>query len=537
MKIKKILFSILVSGIAVVIVTCLNANNVRALSGTNSIVVTIDFDYGGFKPVNIHLLGHRPGQDNFEVIETCQVTKPILTFNGLEQYGEGVAYDYEVMQDQVPGYQTTYEQVGNQIKIINKLVMNGQLEFPDAKIDLYNGAVLAKGNYPDFEIETLLTIPGGETVEVVNYVNSNGEVIINAGMAYHVTKPGSYLLTLNQNKQDYQNFSFDESRYTVAYQVEYDGSGDLEVHQGTISKDGESVSDIRYLNIYNSNITRVEIYPTLSISGLNPMAEKFKIAIFDILPFGELLNSEIEIDYPATDNCSFGIDMYPDTEYAVNIRQEPNDSAYYTYDQSEYTVKMVTDSYGIPTITITKNGDIENNIEFENIYQAVPVTSQIQIKKEIVGGDNNPIISFTFQLSQIDTNQPKTIKNKYLTINAEGSTVGTGVFDLTFSQPGNYNFQINEVAGDNPDYSYDETVYQVEAIVSDCKGVLVAKCQCYKNDIMTDWITFRNIHIIKNNSAIVDTSDSISYIYEDILLGLGTLTLLFYVYKKIKAVT
>ncbi len=537
MKIKKILFTVIVSGLAVVIVTCLHSNNVRALSGPNSIVVTIDFDYGGFQPVNIHLLRHRPGQDNFEVIETCRPTKPILTFTGLEQYGEGVAYDYEVVQDQVPGYQTTYEQVDNQIKIINKLVMTGQLEFPDAKIDLYNGVVLAKGNYPDFEIETLLTIPGGETVEVVNYVNSNGEVIINAGMAYHVTKPGSYLLTLNQKKQDYQNFSFDESRYTVAYQVEYDGSGDLEVHQGAISKDGESVSAISYLNVYNSNITRVEIYPTLSISGLNPMAEKFKIGIFDILPFGELLNSEIEIDYPTTDNCSFGIDMYPDTEYALNIRQEPNNSDYYTYDQSEFTVKMVTDSYGIPTKTIIKDGVIQKNIEFENIYQPVPVTSQIQIKKEIEGGDTHTDDSFTFQLSQIDTDRLKTIKNKYLTINTNGSTVGIGAFDLTFSQPGIYNFRINEVAGDNPGYSYDETVYQVEAIVSDCKGVLTVKFQCYKSNIMTDWITFKNIHIINNNSAIVDTSDSISYIYEDILLGFGSLTLLFYVYKKIKAVT
>ena len=113
-----------------------------------------------------------------------------------------------------------------------------------------------------------------------------------------------------------------------------------------------------------------------------------------------------------------------------------------------------------------------------------------KVKKEITG---DPVPAdqkenFKFKLSAVSGNPAGGAAYNGAEI-ADGSTdvaeitvqgAGTGSFEpITFTEPGTYSFEITEMKGENPSYSYDEAVWTLAVTVADQNGELTVTGHTY----------------------------------------------------------
>lgn len=337
---------------------------------------------------------------------------------------------------------------------------------------------------------TTLSHPDGGETDLVNIMADNGTITINGNLPYPITQPGLYVLTITQVDLGYQNFTFDDTVYTIEYDVVANGFL-LEVQSTTIYRDGVAQSAIVFQNSYVSLPVNVFIPVAITTSPVQGMAEDFRIGMYDILPFGEFLNTTRTISYPAMQSANFEVMMFPSTTYQVAFRQIANSNPCYTYDNSTFLVDLETDRYGLVTMTITDDQGIRNAVAFINEYQPERTGITIDFTKQIINFPANSDPTFEFDLDPVDDYPYATIKNSQFTITCLDETT-TGEFELEFTQAGTYYYTLTELPGSENNYSYDQSSYLVEVQVIDNDGVLDASAIFYKNSMQTDQIIFTN---------------------------------------------
>jgi pilin isopeptide linkage protein len=155
-------------------------------------------------------------------------------------------------------------------------------------------------------------------------------------------------------------------------------------------------------------------------------------------------------------------------------------NSHYTYDPTVYTITDIVnlDDSGdlvlTRTIKIASGEAVEGTLNFTNQFTAKPVTTATIDIQKIVKGEPKTDETFTFELTS-DQNtfpMPSGIEGKQdVTITGPGTaTFGS----WTYSTPGVYTYHAREVSGDNTEYAYDATVYEItDTVILNDAGDLV----------------------------------------------------------------
>lgn len=234
-------------------------------------------------------------------------------------------------------------------------------------------------------------------------------------------------------------------------------------------------------------------------------SEVFQVGMYDILPFGEFLNSTKSIDFPNIGGSSFSFYMFPNTDYQVKIKLIANDSPYYIYDDNSYLVTLQADQYGLITRTITDDTGVQDTIIFTNEYQPVGTSISLPFEKQVLNYQENSNPSFDFMLVPDTEYKYATIKNDIITITILDDSIHSSNFFLEFIQPGIYYFTLSELVENDPDYIYDNSEYQIVATVTDNKGILSVILEYFSSDQPVDVITFTNEFSEKEEAIVVPT--------------------------------
>ncbi|MDO4383809.1 MAG: FctA domain-containing protein, partial [Eubacteriales bacterium] len=174
------------------------------------------------------------------------------------------------------------------------------------------------------------------------------------------------------------------------------------------------------------------------------------------------------------------------------------DSSHVTYDDTVYNVTAsVTDDFQ-GKLHVEWNCGVKS-ISFHNVYTATPVSVNPDVVKEITGDTPKTADTFRFALSGVSVNSdadtmppmPEGSEDGAKTIDIEGE--GTGYFGpITFEKAGTYRYQVVELTGQNPRYTYDTTTYQLTYVVKDQDGTLKAEAAIESTDGSAESLVFSN---------------------------------------------
>ncbi len=473
--------------------------NILHVSATGSSTLQVNFSWEGppASDLTVHLRQKLPDQDGYLVVDTITTSQNSHLFSGLN-----TSLDYDVVVDPVANYTISYNQVGNVITVVLDKVYQGTLSFPTGTVEFQANGHDVFNDYPNFEFVTTLTLPDGSQVDLVNMMWDDGTIDIYGNLDYPISKPGLYSLTISQVNLGYQNFTFDDSLFRVDYVVTANGFN-LNLASTTIYKDDVIAPQVIFQNTYVSLPVEVTLPVSMATTPVTGWNEVFQVGMYDILPFGEFLNSTKAIDYPTEQGNSFSFYMFPNTDYQAKIKQIANDSPYYLYDDNTFTVTLEADQYGLVTRTIIDNNGVQDAIIFTNVYQPIPTGISLPFEKQVLNyqDDSNP--SFDFLLVPEEDYEYANIKNETPTITILDDSIHTNSFFLEFTQPGIYYFTLSELEGNDPDYIYDKSEYRIVAAVTDNKGILSVILEYFRFDEPVDVITFNNYFSEKQEEIVV----------------------------------
>ncbi len=177
-----------------------------------------------------------------------------------------------------------------------------------------------------------------------------------------------------------------------------------------------------------------------------------------------------------------------------------------TYSAEETETDVITGTDGVGTYAYEVEGDAEDGFTITNTHTPVEkgtVSIDPPVKKTIVGPAPSPAETYTFKMVADDASNP-------MPEGSDGSTktmtlvgAGSGEFGvIEFSEEGEYSYTITEVAGSNPDCTYDSTVYTVKAIVTvGDDGKLQVERQYTKDGKSVDIATFEFINKYKEKET------------------------------------
>lgn len=469
------------------IVLGLNILRVNA-ADPNSLHVYFHWEGVPVSSLTVHLREKLEGQDCYLVLETVTTDQSNHLFGDIDSSHD--VMDLDVVVDEVPNYRISYERTDDVIDVHLDKIYAGQLSFPGAQVDFTANGFAVTTDYPDFDFVTTLTFPDGTAASLVNIMDDDGKITINGALDYPITRPGTYTLEVAQVDLGYQNFTFDDSIYRIAYDVAASGF-DLIVQSTTIAKDGSPAGTVLFVNSYVALPVPIDLSAAVTTNPTAGQAEDFQIGMYDILPFGEFLNTAKSVSYPASNSADFEIMMYPGTTYQVAFKQIHSSSPYYTYDDNTFLVDLTTDRYGLVTMAITDDNGTAKAIAFTNIYEPEPTGFTIDMTKQIANFQPATSPAFSFNLVSDEKYQYATIKNDMITITCP-EELTPGSFEIGFTQAGTYSFTLSEQPGSLENYRYDPSSFQVVIDVSDNQGILEATSRFLKDDQSVEEIIFIN---------------------------------------------
>ena len=463
-------FRIIAVLLSLFLVLGLNIIHVNA-AGANSLQVNILWEDSPVSPLTLHLREKLPDQDGYVIGETVTTSQSSHVFGNLDPTKS--VWDYDVVINDVPNYRISYNRSSaNVIDVSLAKIYSGQLSFPAGQVFFTANGMPVSSDYPDFEFVTTLTRPDATIVDLANIMSGTGSITINGNLPYEIDQPGVYVLKISQTNKGYQNFTFDQSLFEVEYEVVASGF-DLDVQTTTMLKNASPTSAITFQNSYVSLPVTITIPVTVTTNPATALAEDFQVGMYDILPFGEFLNSTKTISHPGSNETTFEIMMFPDTTYQVAFRQLAGTNPYYTYDNNSFVVDLETDKYGLVTMTISDDSGVQDAVAFVNEYQPEPTSCFIDFSKRLDNFPEDGSPTFEFTLAADQEYQYATIKNEQISLNCPDELTPAS-FQVDFTQAGSYNFTIQEQPGTMANVSYDHMTYQVSVTVTDNQGVLSA---------------------------------------------------------------
>ena len=164
-----------------------------------------------------------------------------------------------------------------------------------------------------------------------------------------------------------------------------------------------------------------------------------------------------------------------------------------TEASGNYAVKAAVDSTekALDLVSGTVSSTTNPSVVFTNTPQAA--TLELNVTKQITGKtDNNE--TFTFVLSGKD-GAPMPDEST-VTINGAGNK---NFAPITFTSVGTHVYEVTEVKGNAPGYTYDDSTYTVTVVVTDQNGQLTATKMVKKGDTEVQALTFTNTYTAKGS--------------------------------------
>lgn len=298
----------------------------------------------------------------------------------------------------------------------------------------------------------------------------NGEDGTVTFLAINYTKAGEYKYTIAEQKGNLSHVAYDDTVHHAVVTV-VDNAGQLEA--SVTYDDGETVAPT-FKNTYTAKGS-AELTATKVVAVAPGFTHDTKLKggeyTFDLKDAaGNVLDTatnkadgtvKFTRDFELSD-----LDGAASKDFTYTIAEKPGTEPGMLYDTHALIYKVTVADDGTGTLRATPqvtSGD--NSQTFMNTYHPKETSVTLKAKKrftggELAGGD------FTFQLLDKDGNVIQTVQN-----DKDGKVAFQAI---SYDTPGDHDYTIKEVAGNDPTVVYDTKDVKVHIKVSDEKGELKA---------------------------------------------------------------
>ena len=302
----------------------------------------------------------------------------------------------------------------------------------------------------------------GESVEMIGVSDENGAITF---PDFYFTQAGAHIYWLQEEASGKNGMTDDTAARELHILVRYnETTGQLYVND----------SDVQvFLPGQSGEPDFVNVYQPASAT-LNLTAKK-------VLEGRELLDREF-LFYLMEGNLIAG-QGYNDVDGTVTFTLNFTEPGSHSYSILEYVpeiglggVTYDTVTYGAISVEVKDNGDgqlvvhmgetalangatVSTGVTITNRYAAEKTTAQIQAGKILNGNKTLEGGDFTFTL--VNTQDPA---DAYTVTN---DAYGNIVFHVEYAEEGVYTYTMQEVAGDHPGITYDDSRYTVTVTVTD----------------------------------------------------------------------
>lgn len=307
------------------------------------------------------------------------------------------------------------------------------------------------------------------------------------------TVPGVFNYKITQKPGTDEMYNYSEQVFNLRVTVsehEYVLNAKVDI----FDENGNLVPKIEFVNYYGILATDMVLSVTNTIRGTQP--EEHEIFTYSIAP--------LTVDPPMPDfniasvtgdgEAHFNpITFKTPGEYKYSITQVPGISDNCIYDESDYIVTVNAEKVANAiehVITIEKNDEPVDKIEFINVYETLPVSVIIPVNNTVTGDIPDEDENFSFVIRKVTSNAPDIETDTIVITGASDSNFGP----IEFREPGYFVYQICEVRGGDVHYEYDKSVYYAMFTVEDVYGKLKVNVEYALNDLSTkvEAIVFMN---------------------------------------------
>lgn len=458
-----------------------------------------DFSFG-------NITFHKPGEYTFRVSEIKS------TLGGITSDSHEAVIKIKVTDN----YDGTMGAAGTEA-VENSLTFRNTYEAaPTASEELTAEKILTGRDMKEGEFSFSVTpqdnAPAPTKVSVENTAAKENEACeLNFGRITF-TKAGTYTYLVKEEKGSLGGITYDEREYVVTYTVTDNLNGGFDI-VSAITLDGKKADKAEFTNIYTAK--PAEISGSTHLSGIKTVESEdpnasytmkggeFEFAITALTADAPLPEKSV-VKNDAGGRFAFGNITYTAAgTYRYQISEVKGSAAGMSYDGSTYEVVVeVTDNgSGQLLADVSKNKELN----FLNVYNPEEISASVSGTKSLTGRDMKEK-EFSFSLEAGDDKTKEAIKSgaaafrdnqeKLTVSNTEAGSVNFGQDAVTFYKTGDYTFRVTEEKGTDANITYDETVYEVKAKVTDENGVLKA-----------EWTGTENIHF-ENKYAPFETEVS-----------------------------
>ena len=355
-------------------------------------------------------------------------------------------------------FRNEYIPAPTSIQIPVKKLLTGN-ETPEDKTFLFE--LLTTGNAP---------VPNNNLVEI----EGAGEALFDA-INYEV--PGTFRYIVREVRGSDRGYTYDTALKQIVVTVT-DRNAQLNAEITFVNSKDASNGAATFTNKYIPDEVSLEIPVRKFLTGtrvVHPMDFTFQI---------EPVNADNPMPMydTVTVNGAHADRFDPMTyteagEYEYLIRELPaeyeEDYVGYTFDENVHHVTVkITDDDGRLKATWTDDGQMTREVRFYNDYTPIPTTVKLPIEKEIFNQKPAQASEFRFVIEKDNAAYPDPV-NTEITITGEDTFIDA--FDVTFTKAGKYVYHVSEVDEGKTGYTYDKRVYDVNVVVVDKFGELVAE--------------------------------------------------------------
>ena len=286
--------------------------------------------------------------------------------------------------------------------------------------------------------------------------------------AINYTKAGEYKYTIVEKKGDLSHVTFDDAVHHAAVKV-MDKAGKLDA---AVAYDGDKADAPTFTNTYTAKGS-VELTATKVVAVAPGFTHDTKLKggeyTFELKDAdGKVLGTaKNEADGTVKFTRKFTLSNLggaASKDFAYTIAEKPGAEAGMVYDNHTLTYTVTVTDDGAGTLTATPQVT-SGDKTFTNTYRPKETSVTLKATKrftggELAGGD------FTFQLLDKDGNVIQTVQN-----DKDGKVAFQAI---SYDTPGDHDYTIKEVAGNDPTVVYDAKDVKVHIKVSDEKGELKA---------------------------------------------------------------
>ena len=324
------------------------------------------------------------------------------------------------------------------------------------------------------------------------------------------TQTGTYDFTIKEVDPQIDKMTYDKHEVKVSVKVEdKDGNGTLTVSP-TIN------GDMTFTNTHNPDDATASIEGTKIFTGRDIKDSDsftFDIAVAENSAEGtpSLPTSSVTVsgkDFAGGKAAvDFGtVSFNKEGTYIYTITEQKGNIGGVTYDEGTVTATVdVTYDNATGTfntdVTYSKEGGVNpgNAFEFTNVYKALPtdpVTGVFSATKTVTPSEGNSYDmeggEFEFTLTPSASN-PEADPVEAATVKNDANGAVSFISSATYTEPGTYVYNIQEIPNGVGGITYDDSIYTVTVdVTDDGSGKLAAETSITKDGTAADAIVFDN---------------------------------------------